>query len=72
MYELLNIQKYAVERDESSTWYLKLELADGRRVNLQVDCEDDAFVSFYRDGICVGMGHGTLEQVVGDLLSFTA
>ena len=68
----LPIVKYAVERDETSTWYFKLELAGGRRVNLQVDREDDAFVSTYRDGVCVGMGHGTLEQVVGDLQSITA
>ncbi len=68
----LPIVKYAVELDETSTWYFKLQLGDGRRVNVQVDRENDAFVSIYRDGVCGDMGHGTLEQIVGDLQSITA
>jgi hypothetical protein len=64
----LPLERWVVESPEDGTWFFKVVLSGGLRANIQVDRDDDAFVSIHRDGESVGLATGGLKQVTSALL----
>lgn len=66
----LPLERWTVESIEPDTWYFKVVLFGGIRVNIQVDGADDAFAAIYRQGVSVGLVHGTLKETIDDVRSY--
>ncbi|MEX2442643.1 MAG: hypothetical protein WD492_03495 [Alkalispirochaeta sp.] len=64
----LPLDRWVVESPEDGTWFFKVVLNGGLRANIQVDRDDDAFVSIHRDGASVGLATGGLKQVTTALM----
>jgi len=60
----LPIERWVIEHPDSGTWFFKVLLIGGLRANVQVDRDDDTFVSVHRDGESIGMAHGALRDVI--------
>jgi len=63
----LPLQKWTVEPVETGVWFFKFKLVGNWRVNLQVDRENDAFFSVYKNGQSVGAAYGNLRRTVNDI-----
>ncbi len=68
----LPLNRWVVESPEDGTWFFKVILNGGLRANIQVDRDDDAFVSIHKDGESVGLATGGLKEVTSALLHLSA
>lgn len=64
----LPLDRWVVENPGDGTWFFKSFLIGGMRANIQVDRDDDAFVSIHKDGESVGLAAGGLKQVTSALM----